>query len=211
MYQRYTIGLTGGIGSGKTAATNYFMGIGITVVDADVISRHCVAPGEPALKAICHHFGNAILLQDGHLNRSALREKVFQDEGERLWLEALLHPLINDRILSQINEATSDYVILVSPLLLETEQKNNVDRILLIDVSESTQIKRTMRRDDNSKAQVERIMAAQMSRDERRLLADDVINNDAGLAILHKQLQELHHSYLGRARHKAQKAKDKSA
>lgn len=196
MRQNFTVGITGGIGSGKTAASDYFAAVGIVVVDADVVSRECVALGEPALATILQRFGDEVLLPDGNLNRTAMRERVFKDANERLWLEALLHPLIGERIQAQISTATSGYTMLVSPLLLETEQRQAVDRILLIDVTEQVQLERTIARDGNTVDQVKRIMAAQMSRNERRKLADDVVGNDGDIKTLHAKLEHLHNKYL---------------
>lgn len=191
----FVIGLTGGIGSGKTAASNYFAGLGICIADADQISRDCVAPGEAALTRIQEQFGKTVIQADGQLDRAALRKIVFDDDRARLWLEQLLHPLIGARIQTLINRAESEYAILVSPLLLETNQADWVQRILLIDSPEKMQIARTSRRDNSSPEQVGKIMAAQMSRSERQKRADDIVVNDASLEDLHQQLDTLHNKY----------------
>lgn len=196
---RFIVGLTGGIGSGKTAASDWFKGQGITIVDADVVAREVVEPGTVALDQIAGHFGSALLLEDGALDRAALRRIVFDAPEERRWLEQLLHPLIAQEIVRQLAAANSPYAMLVSPLLFETGQKNFVARTLLIDVPEELQLARTAARDSVDAAQVKSIMAAQMSREERRRRADDIVVNDAGLAELHAQLQSLHDVYLGRA------------
>lgn len=194
---RFIVGLTGGIGSGKTAASDWFKGQGITIVDADVVAREVVEPGSIALEQIARHFGSAVLLEDGGLDRAALRRVVFDAPEERRWLEQLLHPLIAQEIVRQLAAADSPYTMLVSPLLFETGQKNFVTRTLLIDVPEDLQLARTAARDGVDTAQVKSIMAAQMSRDERRQRADDIVVNDAGLAELHAQLRSLHDAYLG--------------
>ena len=193
------IGITGGIGSGKSAVTDRFEAHGITVVDADKAARVIVEPGRPALQSIAEHFGDDILLPDGGLDRAALRAKVFADEGERRWLEQLTHPLIGQEIFDQLSAATSAYKILSSPLLLETSQKSLTDLVVVVDVPEEVQLARTMARDDNDEAQVKRIMAAQMPRSERLEKSDIVIDNNRGLAELDGLVAELHKEFLARA------------
>ncbi|MCR9105878.1 MAG: dephospho-CoA kinase [Gammaproteobacteria bacterium] len=186
------VGITGGIGSGKSAVTARFEALGITVVDADLAARVVVEPGKPALAAIAEHFGADMLNDDGSLDRAALRARVFADDDERRWLEALTHPLIGEEILNQIAASTSVYTILASPLLLETSQKALTDIVAVVDVPETVQLERTMARDDNDEAQVRRIMAAQMSRAQRLALADTVIDNSGSLEALDEQVQRLH-------------------
>ena len=193
------IGITGGIGSGKSAVTDRFEQHGITVVDADKAARVIVEPGRPALASIAEHFGDNILLPDGTLDRAALRTKVFADENERRWLEQLTHPLIGQEILDQLAAATSSYSILSSPLLLETSQKSLTDLVVVVDVPEDIQLSRTVARDDNDEAQVKRIMAAQMARSERLEKADIVIDNNRTLAELDEVVAELHGEFLARA------------
>ena len=195
----YVIGLTGGIGSGKTAVSDRFKALGITVVDADVASRVVVEPGRPALQAIAEHFGATILLADGQLNRAELRKRIFQDDNERLWLEALLHPLIRQEIKDGLNNASSPYALLVSPLLIESGQSKFTNRVLVVDVPEALQLSRTVARDNNSEEQVKAIMAAQASREQRVRQADDVIVNDGSIAQLHEKVQALHEKYLSLA------------
>lgn len=194
------IGLTGGIGSGKSAATAHFESLGITVVDADIASRVVVEKGRPALTAIAEHFGSGVITADGTLDRATLREKVFRDETERRWLEQLLHPLIRQEIEQGLARADSPYAILASPLLIETNQHQLAQRVLLIDVPEQLQLARTVARDDNSEEQVKAIMAAQTSRQERLKHADDVIVNDGSLEALQQQVATLHQRYLKLAR-----------
>jgi dephospho-CoA kinase len=192
----YIIGLTGGIGSGKTAVSDRFAERGITVVDADIASRAVVEPGRPALSAIAEHFGDEVISADGTLNRALLRQKVFADETERKWLEQLTHPLIRDEIISGLEQASSPYALLVSPLLVESGQSELTERILVIDVDEEVQLKRTMTRDDNPEAQVKAIMAAQASRETRLGYADEVIHNSSSLEDLDYQVEQLHQQYL---------------
>jgi dephospho-CoA kinase len=193
------VGITGGIGSGKSAVTRCFEQLGITVVDADLAARVIVEPGRPALAEIAQRFGADILLQDKTLDRAALRQRVFSDEGERHWLEQLTHPLIGQEIIDQIAASTSPYTILSSPLLLETSQKALVDCVVVVDVPQDIQLQRTMQRDSNDEAQVKRIMAVQMQRDKRLALADIVLDNSRSLTELEESVEELHKEFLLRA------------
>ena len=199
----FVVGLTGGIGSGKSAAAAIFAKLGVTVINADDVAREVVEPGSKALKAIAEHFGQAMLLDSGHLNRAALREKIFSASDSsntaKQWLEELTHPLINQRIIERLNNkksaTESDYRILESPLLLETQQKDLADRLLLIDIPKSLQIERTKARDKNTEEQVNAIIAAQMSRADKQLLTDDKIENTGTLAELEQQVISLHSKY----------------
>jgi dephospho-CoA kinase len=193
---RLIIGLTGGIGSGKTAASDYFADQGITVVDADIVAREVVEPGEPAWLAIKARYGADVIQEDQSLNRAWLRQKVFAEPDERKWLEGQTHPRIRDRLIQQLRDATSPYTILVSPLLFESGQNALVKRTLVIDVPVDTQVKRACSRDINDEEQIRRIIAAQISREDRCSRADDVADNSGTLAQLHAQLAKLHHTYL---------------
>jgi dephospho-CoA kinase len=195
----YIVGLTGGIGSGKSAAAERFRALGIKVVDADVCARIVVEPNKPALKTIAEHFGSEILQADGTLDRAALRQKIFADEAERKWLEALLHPLIFEEMWSQLQSAPSPYAILESPLLIEAGQLAICQRVLVVDAAEETQLARTTARDNNSVAQVKAIMAAQATRQQRNAKADDIVSNDGDLASLHQAIDKLHQHYLSLA------------
>ena len=195
----FIVGVTGGIGSGKSAVTERFARLGIAVVDADLAARVIVEPGRPALEAIAEHFGRGILKGDGTLDRAALRQRVFVDESERQWLEQLTHPLIGQEILDQMAASRSPYTILSSPLLLETSQKDLADCVVVVDVPETVQVQRTMQRDANDEDQVRRIMAAQMPRDDRLQQADIVIDNSRSLAQLDEVVAELHKEFLLRA------------
>jgi len=189
------VGLTGGVGSGKSAATRRFQAHGITVVDADVVSRQVVEPGSEALTAIAARFGDRVMSGDGQLDRSALREIIFHDPEEKSWLEALLHPLIRDRVRQQLQASESCYTILASPLLLESGQDQLVDRVLVIDVPEALQRQRVMARDDCSEATVQAIMDAQVSRKHRLAGASDIIVNDGDLQQLEEAVDQQHHYY----------------
>ena len=193
------IGVTGGIGSGKTAATDRFQALGITVVDADLASRVVVEPGRPALQAIAEHFGPSVIAEDGSLDRRALREIVFSHPDERKWLERLTHPLIAQEIVQQIQASESPYTILASPLLLESGQSTMAQRVLVIDVPEDVQIARTATRDKTDANSVKAIIAAQMKRQDRLAKADDVIVNDRSLQDLHNAVDRLHQQYLNMA------------
>ncbi len=192
----WVLGVTGGIGSGKTAATDYLASKGITIVDADECSRIVVEPGRPALTAIEEHFGSEAIQVDGTLDRAWLRTQVFSNPDERKWLEQLTHPLIRDEIVNQLNAATSAYAVLASPLLFETGQSAFCNRTLVIDVSIDTQLARASARDANSVDQIKKIIAAQMPREERLEKADDVASNEGSLEELYAQLDKLHESYI---------------
>ncbi len=190
------IGLTGGIGSGKTTVTNLFSDLGITVVDADIAAREVVEVGSEALFAIQAHFGDETINPDGSLNRQLLRQQIFENASERHWLEALLHPLIRERLKQQLQQARSDYVILSSPLLLETDQYQLVDKILVVDVSEQIQLERACARDGSNTDQIKAIMTAQMDRKTRCSRADDIILNDSTAEELKAKVLALHQHYL---------------
>ncbi|NIE97661.1 dephospho-CoA kinase [Acinetobacter sp. Tr-809] len=195
----FILGITGGIGSGKSAATQWFESQGIAVIDADVVAREVVQPDQPALKAIQEAFGDWVLLADGNLDRRALREHIFQFPEARQSLEKITHPAIRQSIIQQLQQAESPYVILVSPLLFETNQHELVQHTLLVDADEQTQLQRATQRDGQSEEQIRKIIAAQMSRAQKQQLADDIVLNDGLLEHLHQQLIPLHLSYLQRA------------
>lgn len=195
----FVVGLTGGIGSGKSAVSARFDALGIEIVDADQASRTVVQPGQPALAAIAEHFGPEIIGVDGGLDRARLRQRIFADPAEREWLEKLLHPRIAIEIFRGLQAATSPYVLLVSPLLIEAKQDKLANRVLVVDVEESTQLARTMSRDANSEQQVRAIMSAQTDRQARLARADDVIRNEGTLEELHVQVDALHTRYLALA------------
>lgn len=190
------VGLTGGIGSGKSEVSRRFEALGILVVDADVVARAVVEPGQPALSAIVNHFGQNILQPDQRLDRAKLRQIIFSSPQDKQWLEQLLHPTIRQEIIHRLAQSHSPYSILTSPLLLETTQHELVDRILVVDTEESLQIARASARDANSTDQIEKIMATQLGRRERCEKADDIIHNSGDLIELQHQVEHLHHLYL---------------
>ena len=192
----FVVGLTGGIGSGKTAASDRFASHGITVVDGDVVARQVVEPGTEALRKIIAKFGPGILQANGELDRASLREWVFSQPDDRLWLEALLHPLIGQEVIAQLNAASSPYAVLVSPLLVDAGQTALCDRVLVVDVPEQVQIERTCRRDDNSEELVKQIIATQTSRERRLAAATEVLDNTGTLEDLQRRVDELHERYL---------------
>ena len=191
-----TIGLTGGIGSGKSAAADCFRALGVDVVDADWAARVVVQPGQPALAKIAEHFGAGALLENGELDRTQLRRLVFDDAGEREWLEGLLHPLIREEIVQALEASRSAYGILESPLLIESGQFKLVDRICVVDLPEALQVERASGRDRSDPGQIRKIMGAQLSRAERLAKADDVLDNSGDLAGLRAQVEALHQQYL---------------
>lgn len=196
----YVIGLTGGIGSGKSTVASLFAGLGADIIDADIIAREVVATGEPALAAIAHHFGAGILAGNGELDRRALRARVFDNPQEKEWLNALLHPIIRERMVAACAASTSPYCLLVVPLLVENQLTSLCHRVLVVDVSPETQLARTVKRDNANEAQIRAIMAAQASREQRLAAADDVINNNSpDQAGLLKEVQQLHQYYLTQA------------
>lgn len=191
------VGLTGGIGSGKSTVARAFGSLGIGWVDADDVAREVVMPGEPALAAIREHFGNDVLHADGTLNRSALRSIVFDNPTERKWLESVTHPRVRERILVHLErlQRQSPYVLLVSPLLFESGQDKLVDRTVVVDVPVELQLSRTRARDDVSEAQVHAILAAQLPREERLTKANDVIDNSGDHASMMQQVTQLDQHY----------------
>lgn len=193
------VGITGGIGSGKTALTDWLSAQGIVIVDADLAARVVVEPGQPALAEIAAQFGEEYLLPDGQLDRAALRKLVFADDAKRRALESITHPRIRDELTRQLAAAQSPYVVLSSPLLLESGQSEMVDLSVVVDVPEAVQIERTMARDQNDRALVEQIMAAQLDRATRISRADIVIDNSGSLEALHLRGAQLHRTLLARA------------
>jgi len=190
------IGLTGGIGSGKTTVCNCFSTLGTPIIDADLVARDVVMPGTPGLTQIINTFGQGILAQDGALDRGKLREQVFSDASSRKELEAILHPLIRQQMDEKLAQLKAPYAILAIPLLLESERREGIDRVLVIDAEESQQIARACQRDHRSEEQILAIIAAQCSRKDRLNAADDVIYNTGDLKQLNSQVTEMHNHYL---------------
>lgn len=193
---KFVLGLTGGIGSGKSAASQWFEAQGIAVVDADIVAREVVDIGQPALQQIREAFGDWVLLKDGSLNRRVLREHIFQSPEARKTLENITHPAIRTSIIQQLHAAQSPYAILVSPLLFETNQHELTQHTLLIDAAIELQIQRASQRDGQNVEQIQKIIAAQMPREQKRAMADDIVLNDGELEHLYAHLTPLHEKYL---------------
>ncbi len=193
----FVVGLTGGIGSGKSAATDTFAALGVPVIDADVVARNVVEPGTSALQKITEHFGNQVITAEGTLDRAALREKVFAEPAEKTWLNNLLHPAIRQQMRRDTEAVDYPYCILSVPLLIENNLTTMTDRVLVVDCPESLQISRACARDKQSnEATIKRIMQAQVSRETRLAAADDIIDNSGTLASLKEQVNTLHARYL---------------
>ena len=186
------VGITGGIGCGKSSVTDQLKRLNVDIIDADIIAREIVEPGKFALRKIVEHFGEEVLLPDGSLDRAKLRVIIFSEKEKKDWLEDLLHPLIRDEIRTQIKSASSEYVVLSSALLLETGQKNLVDMVVVVDIPETLQIERTTLRDSNSSELVKKIINSQLKRDERLSRADIVIDNSNSLDELSSKIKKLH-------------------
>lgn len=196
----YVVGVTGGIGSGKSTVADLFAELGVTVVDADVIARAVVAPGEPVLDAIGAYFGPEVITQDGHLDRALMRQRIFENSADRHWLEALLHPLIRERMVEACHNALSPYCLLVVPLLVENKLSDLCQRVLVVDASPEVQVARSVRRDSSNEAQIKAMMATQASREQRLSAADDVLdNNDCDIVELKAAVWQLHKQYLALA------------
>jgi dephospho-CoA kinase len=196
----FTIGLTGGIGSGKSTVTELFRQKQIDIIDADVVARTVVQPHSKTLHLIAAELGNEVLNEDDSLNRAYLKDLVFQHPEIKAWLENLLHPLIRTQMQEQLAHTTSAYVILAIPLLIETLPNPLVRRILLVDCPEACQIERTISRDHISPDLVQNIINQQSPREERRQYADDIIENDDTLQALEIQVDDLHQFYLDLAK-----------
>ena len=193
----FVIGLTGGIASGKTTVANLFkQQFKIDIVDADIVAREVVEPGTPGLNAIIEHFGADIVSDDQTLDRAKLREKIFSNPEEKAWLNGLLHPMIREKMIEDLEQVTSDYALLVVPLLVENKLDSLCDRVLVVDVDPQTQISRTVKRDNVSEEQAKAILASQASREQRLALADDVVKNNPDDPDLLLQITDLHEKYL---------------
>ncbi|MCC5810221.1 MAG: dephospho-CoA kinase [Ectothiorhodospiraceae bacterium] len=192
----YTVGLTGGIASGKTAVSDRLKALGADIIDADVAARAVVEPGEPALEELTREFGPTILQADGTLDRAALRRQVFGDTAARKRLEAILHPKIREWLMQRLEASPGPYAVLVVPLLVEGGLVDLVDRVLVVDVPETVQLERLVRRDGSDEQQARAILAAQAGRDQRLARADDVLDNTAPLEDLDARVEELHRRYL---------------
>lgn len=199
----YIVGLTGGIGSGKSTIAYLFAALGVPIVDADIIAREVVAIGKPALKMIAEHFGQEILLSDGTLNRTLLRKKIFENSYEKNWLNSLLQPIIRQECLTQLSAIKSPYVLFVVPLLIENNLTSLCQSILVVDVLEEIQLKRTCQRDKQSEQLIKKMIASQISRKERLKWATEIIENNIDLSDnfchLAQEVLTLHHQYLSKS------------
>lgn len=196
MRTQFVVGLTGGIGSGKSAATALFTKHNIDIIDADEVARDVVEVGSEGLQAITEHFGSDIIHADGSLNRALLREKVFSNRDEKVWLNNLLHPLIRKRMIALINESKGPYCILSVPLLVENNLTTMCNHVVVVDCPEAMQLSRAMQRDGSSEQTIKSIMASQASREIRLNAADDVLDNSDSLQHLAQQVDKLHHKLL---------------
>jgi dephospho-CoA kinase len=193
---RFRVALTGGIASGKTTVANLFAALGVPIIDTDLLAREVVAPGSPLLAEIAAHFGADVLAADGGLDRRALRERVFEDAAERLWLEERTHPAIRALTDQRSLSARGPYAIVAIPLLVETRGADRFDRVLVVDCDPELQVARLMARDGITRDAARRMLAAQVSREARLAEADDVIRNDGDIAVLRDRVQELHRDYV---------------
>ncbi len=189
------VGLTGGVGSGKSTVAKLFAELGAPVIDADVIAREVTQVDKPAFASIIKHFGKEILLPDGTIDRAKLRNIIFSDSKQRLWLEHLLHPLIREEMKKQISTLTAPYCIAVIPLLLEVEFYSFINRILVVDAPEQAQVQRVITRDKATQSDIEAIIKTQASRQDRRARAHDIIINDGNKDDLIPQVEKLHEKY----------------
>jgi len=190
------IALTGGIGCGKSTICQLFLSHNIPVIDTDLISRELVEPGQPALEEITTLFGKDILLDDGALNRKALSQIVFNSSEKRILLESILHPKIRDSIEQELSKLHTPYVIIAVPLLIETNQQSNYNRVLVVDCDEQMQINRTLSRDKRSIEEINSIIKTQAPRQLRLSYADDIINNSNNIESLNAQVDQLHNKYM---------------
>ena len=191
------VGLTGGIGSGKSAAANFFQNEGITVIDTDGLSREVIEEGTPGFASIVEYFGSKIIDSDGSINREHLRKEVFDDDKKKKLLESIIHPLVRELMVKKIAASKSPYSIVMVPLIFETNSMSNYNRILVIDCDPKIQLERAMLRDNNSKAQIKKIMDSQCSREERISIANDIIPNNDSLENLKIRSIAMHKFYLG--------------
>jgi len=190
------IGLTGGIGSGKSTITALFSNYNIPIIDADIIAHQLVAPGQPALNLLQQAFGAAILNSDGSLNRKQLRDIIFSDADKKAQLESIMHPLIFQQMQAEYQQQNSPYSILCIPLLIETKMTSFVDHILVVDCDVETQIERVKQRDQLSTERILSIIASQIDRKTRLSYANDIIDNSKSTTQLAEQVKKLHNQYL---------------
>lgn len=192
----YIVALSGGIASGKSTVEKLFAQLGVPIVDADIIAHQVVAKGQPALAAIARHFGEHLLQADGSLNRSQLRQLIFNDESQRQWLNQLLHPIINQQTQQQFAQVKQPYLLWVVPLLVENNLQKSADRVLIITTDPAIQLERLQKRDNIDKSLAEKMLSSQASNLARLAVADDIIDNNQDLSSLTEKVQRLHKQYL---------------
>ncbi|WP_432277171.1 dephospho-CoA kinase [Glaciecola petra] len=207
LQHKYIVGLSGGIGSGKTSVSNLFAKFGVDIIDADVVAREVVEPGTAGLTALIEKFSKHILSKDGSLDRSKLRKIAFADEASKNALNNILHPIIREGMLQQLSASKSTYCILVAPLLFENGLQKLTDRTLVVDASEQQQLNRTLLRDGGQKETIENIIAAQIERNQRCKMADDIIDNSGNMDSLEESVTRLHKKYLEFSALKLKKSK----
>ena len=195
MAGKYRVGLTGGIACGKSTVTNLFAALGASIVDTDLLAREVVALGSPLLGRVAEHFGSEVLQPDGNLDRARLRQRVFENPVERQWLEHLTHPAIRELTDQRCEAATGPYVLVAIPLLVETGGAARFDRVLVIDCDPEIQLARLQARDGSTREQARRMLAAQVTREQRLAVAHDVIENNGDIAALRAQVERLHRQY----------------
>jgi dephospho-CoA kinase len=190
------IGLTGGIGSGKSATAKYFKDVGIDIIDADYVAKNALIKNSAGYKLFIHKFGNKFLDKSNEIDRSLLRSEVFSKPDKKIELEKIIHPLVSEEILSFINNSRSPYCVVMVPLIFETNSSSNYDRVLVIDCNEEVQISRASLRDNQTVKEIKKIIANQASRKERLSIAHDVILNNSSLENLKKQVINKHNYYM---------------
>lgn len=191
------IGLTGGIGSGKSAAANFFHSEGVTVLDADQLAREVIEQNTPGFQSIVDYFGSDIIGEDGSIDRAKLRQEIFDDKEKKKTIESITHPLVRDLMAERIAASTSPYSIIMVPLIFETNSMSAYNRILVIDCDSTLQLERATLRDNNSSEQIQKILDSQCSRTERLSIANDVIPNNDSLENLKTRSLAMHKFYLG--------------
>jgi dephospho-CoA kinase len=192
----FRVGLTGGIASGKSTVADILANLGAQIIDTDIVAREVVEPGQPALDEIREAFGDMVFHPDESLDRRALRERIFKNPADRQRLEGILHPRIRRATLAQAESLEGPYQVLVVPLLAGSALTREMDRILVVDCDEDTQLRRLLERDTETEDQARRILAAQASRSERIAIADDIIHNDGSLRDLEAATQRIHEQYI---------------
>ena len=195
-FMPYIVALSGGIASGKSTIANLFAQLGVPIIDADVIARQVVEIGTDAYKLIIKHFSQEILLPNNEIDRSQLRDIIFNNDHERLWLNNVLHPIIQEQTQIQIAKQTAAYVIWVVPLLVENNLHNFADRVLMVDTPEQLQLERLIQRDNIDESLAKKMISSQISSQKRLTYADDIIVNNGDLTSLTAQVNKLHQQYL---------------